>query len=258
MSNKQTEILYGFHPVREAFKAGRRKIFKLYTIRARTSRRMASITALAANARVPVQIVAPSKLAALAQTDRHQGVCIEAGFYPVTSLQELVGRDAGPPSRIRLLLLDNLVDPRNLGALIRTACCAAMDGIIATKDRSASPTPAVSKASAGALEHVRLARVTNMVNTIKQLQSRGVWVVGLAREAEVSVFESDLTGPLALAIGGEAKGLRPLVQKTCDRLVSIPQTTTVDSLNASVAGAIAIYEIYRQTKDEGYAYARKN
>jgi 23S rRNA (guanosine2251-2'-O)-methyltransferase len=202
--------------------------------------------ALAENAGVPVQIVTPPKLAVLAQTDQHQGVCIETGLYPVSSLEELLDRDPDARRQTRLLLLDNIVDPRNLGALIRTACCAAMGGVITTKDRSASPTAAVSKASAGALEHIRLARVTNMVNTIKQLQNRGIWVVGLAREAALSVFASDLSGPLALVIGGEAKGLRPLVKKTCDRLVSVPQTATVDSLNASVAGGVVIYESYRQ------------
>jgi len=243
---KQTEVLYGFHPVREAFRAARRKILALYTVRAGGGRRMAEVLALAEQAGVPVHNVAPPKLAALAQTDQHQGVCIEAGPYPFISLQELLDRDVDPRRRVRLLLLDSIVDPRNLGALVRTACCAAMDGILLTKDRSASPTPAVSKASAGAVEHARLVRVTNMVNTIKLLQTRGIWVVGLAREADFSVFERDLSGPLALVIGGEAKGVRPLVKKTCDELVSIPQSMAVDSLNASVAGGVVIYEIYRQ------------
>jgi len=246
MGKRQTEILYGFHPVKEAFKAGRRKIVRMCTLRSHGPKRMMEVLTYAANARVPIQEVSLSKMEALTQTDKHQGVCVEAGFYPLVSLQELCDRAEAVPTGGRLLLLDSIVDPHNLGALIRTACCTAVEGIVITKDRSATPTPTVSKTSAGALEHVRLARVTNMTQTIKRLQQQGLWVVGLAGEADRSIYDSDFTGPIALVIGSEFNGLRPLVKKSCDQLVSIPQTGVIDSLNASVAGGIAIYEIYRQ------------
>jgi 23S rRNA (guanosine2251-2'-O)-methyltransferase len=256
MGNRQTEILYGFHPVREALRAGRRQIVRICTTRSKTTGRIKTLLARAAQARVPMQTLSPAQMATLAQTEEHQGVCAEAGFYPVVGLQEIVDRIARGPAGGRLLLLDNIVDPHNLGALIRTASCAAMDGIVTTKDRSASPTPAVSKTSAGALEHIRLARVTNMANTIKNLQSQGMWVIGLDGGAKRSLYDVDLTGPLALAIGSEAKGLRPLVKKTCDQLVCIPQNKTIDSLNASVAGGIAIYETYRQQLAQAGSSAR--
>ena len=246
MSKRSTEILYGVHPVREAFKAGRREIFRLYTTRGQNHGRIAKLLWYADKQRIPVQTVTAGQMAGLAQTDRHQGVCIETGFYPLVGLEELYERVSPVSRRGRLLLLDNVVDPHNLGALIRTACCAAFDGVITTKDRSAPPTPTVSKTSAGALEHIRLARITNMARTIKELQRCGLWVVGLAGEARLAVYEVDLSGPTALVVGSEAKGIRPLVKKTCDRLVAIPQSGTIDSLNASVAGGIAIYEIYRQ------------
>ncbi len=246
MGNKQSEILYGFHPVREAFRAGRRRIIRYYTIQSQGAKRLNELLAYATNAGVPIQKVSPAKMEALAQTDRHQGVCIDADAYPIVSLQELCDRLASVPTGGCLLLLDSIVDPHNLGALIRTACCTAVAGIITTKDRSAPPTPAVSKISAGALEHVRLARVTNMTAAIKRLQNCGLWVIGLAGEADLSIYDSDFTGPVALVIGSEAKGIRPLVKKSCDQLVAIPQTGTIDSLNASVAGGVAIYEIYRQ------------
>ncbi len=145
-----------------------------------------------------------------------------------------------------LLLLDNVLDPQNLGAIIRTALSVGIDGIIIPKDRSAMPTPAVSKTSAGAIEHVCLIRVTNMVDTIKVLKQQGVWVVGLDKGADKTVYSSDLTGSVAIVIGGEEKGIRPLVKKNCDFLVSIPQIGQVNSLNASVAAAIAMYEAFRQ------------
>ena len=140
------------------------------------------------------------------------------------------------------------MDPHNLGALVRTALCVGVEGIIIPKDRSVPPTPSVSKASAGAMEHIRLARVTNMVNTIKALKKKGLWIAGMEKTSNTSIFSSDLTGPIAIVIGGEEKGMRLLVKKHCDFLMSIPQTGPVNSLNASVAGAIAMYEVYRQRR----------
>ena len=145
-----------------------------------------------------------------------------------------------------VLVLDGLVDPRNVGALIRTALCVGVTGVILPKDRSVSMTPAVSMASAGALEHIRLARVTNISETLKQLKFTGFWVAGLDPSVEQSIFEVDLSGPLALVVGSEEKGIRLLVKKNCDFLVSIPQKSRVDSLNVSVAGAVALYETFRQ------------
>jgi 23S rRNA (guanosine2251-2'-O)-methyltransferase len=145
-----------------------------------------------------------------------------------------------------LILLDGIVDPRNLGALMRTAICAGAEAIIIPKDRSAGPSAIVSKASAGALEHLNLVRVTNIPNTIKALKEIGYWITGLDMAADHSLFSCDLSGPVALVIGGEEKGIRPLVRKQCDYLVSIPQAGPVDSLNASVAGAVVMYEIFRQ------------
>ena len=145
-----------------------------------------------------------------------------------------------------LLLLDHIVDPHNLGALLRTAFCAGLDGVVITKDRSAQPSPAVSKASAGTMEHISLTRVTNMVSTIKTLKESGLWVAGLDKHIGQSIYTSDLTGPMALVIGSEEKGIRPLVRKHCDLMIAIPQIGDVDSLNASVAGGVVMYEIYRQ------------
>ena len=145
-----------------------------------------------------------------------------------------------------LLLLDQIVDPQNFGAIVRSAHCAGMHGVIVPKDHSAPPSAAVSKASAGALEHIRLAEVTNLVATIGELKAKGLWIAGADRWGAQSIYETDLKGPLAIVIGGEEKGLRPLVKKNCDFCISIPQVGPVGSLNASAAAAVIIYEAFRQ------------
>ena len=158
----------------------------------------------------------------------------------------------GGKSNSFLLLLDNIMDPHNLGALIRTALCVGVNGVIIPKDRSAQPTPTVSKSSAGALEHICLSRVTNMVNTITMLKKSGLWIAGMDKISADSIFTCDMKRFNAIVIGGEGKGLRPLVKKNCDMLLSIPQTGPLDSLNASAAGAVVMYEAFRQRRVSEY------
>jgi 23S rRNA (guanosine2251-2'-O)-methyltransferase len=179
-------------------------------------------------------------------TDHHQNVCAETGPYPFADISVMLSGIQGGESKPFLLLLDNIMDPHNFGALIRTAVCVGVSGVVIPKDRSVPPTPTVSKSSAGALEHVRLSRVTNMVNTMKILKNKGLWIAGIDRSADESIFACDLKGFNAAVIGGEGQGIRPLVKKHCDKLLSIPQTGLIDSLNASVAGAVVMYEIFRQ------------
>jgi len=244
----KTEILYGIHPVFEALKAGRRDIFEIYIAKDKTSKRIEKVAAFAESIEIPVERVKPLELKSMAGTDLHQGIGAKTSLFPLTGISDIVDSIQRDEANHLLLLLDNILDPNNLGALVRTALCVGVDGIIVPKDRSALPTPTVSKASAGALEHVRLARVTNMVNTIKALMEKGMWIAGMDKASDRSIFFSDLTGSIAIVIGGEEKGIRPLVKKHCDFLMSIPQTGPVDSLNASVAGAVAMYEAFRQRK----------
>lgn len=239
-------ILYGYHPVREVIRAGRRKVLEVYLSKGRTTSRAEKVISLAQAIKVPVHRITAEKMTAMTRSESNQGVCAVVGPFIWSDLDRLKTTDenGGP----LLLLLDQVLDPHNLGALIRTAYCAGVNGLILTKDRSAQPTPAVCKASAGAMEHLPLTRVTNMVSTIKTLKASGIWIAGLDKENGQNVYKSDLTGPLALVIGGEEKGLRPLVRKHCDLLASIPQEGAIDSLNASVAGGVVIYEAYRQRK----------
>jgi len=241
----KTEMLYGFHPVFEALKAGRREFSEIYIVNEKDSKRFEKISGLVQERNIPLKMLNSQEIQRITGSDLHQGIGAKVSEYPLIPFDDILdgikldGKDF-------LVLLDNIVDPQNLGALVRTALCVGVRGIIITKDRSASPTPAVSKASAGALEHVMLCKVTNMVGTIKEIKAKGFWVVGMDAGAEKPVFSCELGHQLAIVIGGEGKGIRPLVKTNCDFLVSIPQKGSVSSLNASVAGAVVMYEAFRQ------------
>lgn len=243
----KTEILYGIHPVSEALKAGRRKFFEVYLAQHKDSKRAEKTATIAESLNIPLKKVKAFELSSITGNDRHQGIGARVSPYPLaepTDIYDNIKADKNP----FLLLLDSIIDPHNLGALIRTALCAGVEGIIIPKDRSASPTPAVSSASAGALEHVRLALVTNMVTSIKELKKKGVWVAGMDKTLQKSIFSFDFSCALAIVIGGEEKGIRSLVKKHCDFLISIPQKGKINSLNASAAGAVVMYEAFRQRK----------
>lgn len=244
----KTEILYGIHPTAETLRADRRRAVELFVDRAAPAGRTGAVVDLASHRNLPVHAVDSAKLKSLCGSGDHQGVAIRVGPYPVEDLSALLAHRGGSGSAPApfLVLLDSIVDPHNLGAIVRTALCAGADGVVTPKDRCAPPSPAVSKISAGALEHIRLARVTNLVRAIRELKNAGLWVLGLDREADAAVYGCDLTLPTALVIGGEEKGIRRLVRDECDRLIAIPQKRGIDSLNASVAGAVAMYEVLRQ------------
>ncbi len=239
----RTEVLYGVHPVTETLKAGRRKVVEILMARGRPAPRLAEAVEAAKERTVPVREVTAEQLASMTGSPGHQGVAAKVGPYPLVELPDLLAGEAP-----FLLALDGVVDPQNLGALVRSGVCVGVDGVIIPKDRAAPPTPAASRASAGAMEHVRMARVTNLAAALRELKDRGVWIGGLARAEAISLYDADLTGPLALVVGGEEKGLRPLVRSHCDFGLAIPQVGPVDSLNASVAGAVALYEAYRQRR----------
>jgi 23S rRNA (guanosine2251-2'-O)-methyltransferase len=242
------EILFGINPVYEALKAGRRDVFKILIANGKISKRLEQIAILAGSLKISVERFSGADLKMISGTDYHQGVCAETGPYPFVDFSDMLMGIKDGGSKPFLLLLDNIVDPHNLGALVRTAVCVGVSGVVILKDRSVPPTPAVSKSSAGALEHARLSHVTNMVNTIKTLKNNGLWIVGIDRAADESIFSSDMKEFNAIVVGGEGKGIRPLVKKHCDKLISIPQTDLIDSLNASVAGAVVMYEIFRQRR----------
>ena len=242
----KTEILYGIHPVYEALAAGRRQVYEIYRAQDKKPGRLEPIGSLAASQGISQQILAADDFKTLVGPVVHQGIAARVSPYPLAALTDVLQTAQSKDRQSFLLMLDNIVDPQNLGALIRTASCVGIDGVVLPKDNCASPTPAVSRASAGALEHIQMSRVTNLVQTIKLCKNNGLWIIGLQKEAPQSIYAGDLSGPIAIVLGGEQKGIRPLVRKNCDFLFSIPQQGSVDSLNASAAGAIAMYEAWRQ------------
>ncbi len=246
MKKQKTEILYGFHPVLESLKAGRRDIVEVFVLKNKAKKRHLQISDLTQHLKIPLHQTGTARLDALAGTKMHQGIAARVSPYPLFTLDEVIEKSAISGTKPLLLLLDSILDPHNLGALIRTALCAGVDGVVIPKDRSAAPTPAVSKTSAGALEHMTVAGITNMVKSIQTLKTKGLWIIGMDKGTDTPVYDSDLTCPIAVVVGGEEKGIRPLVKKQCDYLASIPQAQTFNSLNASVAGAIVMYEAFRQ------------
>ncbi len=246
----KSELLYGIHPVFEVLAAGRRHVYEIYLDKEKTPGRLAQIESMAAARGVLKKSIASGDFKALTGTVGHQGVAAVVSPYPQVTVHDILQTVQGEDGKHFLLMLDNIQDPQNLGAIIRTALCVGIHGVIVPKDRSASPTPAVSKASAGALEHIRLVRVTNLVQTIKLCKTSGLWVMGLQKGAAQSIYAADLNRSIALVLGGEQNGIRRLVKKNCDFLVSIPQQGTLDSLNASVAAAVAMYEAFRQRNNE--------
>ncbi|MGM0403300.1 MAG: 23S rRNA (guanosine(2251)-2'-O)-methyltransferase RlmB [Thermodesulfobacteriota bacterium] len=245
---KSVEILSGIHSVTEALRAGRREFFEIYFSRPLPE----SIAGWARKRNVPVIGKSREELGKLAGTDQHQHVAAKVTPFLPESLSRLIQHDIAGKTSPLYVLIDSVEDPRNMGALIRTSVCGGVSGVIVPKDRCAPLTPAVSRASAGAMEHCRLCRVTNLTGAIKELKKQNVWITGLDRKGHLSIYDTDMTGACAIVVGGEHTGIRRLVAQNCDRLCHIPQYGPVNSLNASVAGAIAIYEAIRQRSEENH------
>jgi 23S rRNA (guanosine2251-2'-O)-methyltransferase len=242
----KTEIIYGMHPVMEALKARRRTCSEIYITPDRTPSHLSEVIETAKTLNLPIKSLSSSQLSILSGTEAHQGVGAKVSLFPLIEIEDMTDASAAGNLLTFLLLLDGIVDPQNMGALVRTALCAGVHGIVFPKDRSTSPLPSVSKASAGAMEHINMAMVTNLSAAIQELKHMGLWIAGLDKSAEKTLYDVDLTGPIAIVIGGEEKGIRPLVKQQCDFLVSIPQSVGFNSLNASVAGAVVMYEAVRQ------------
>ncbi len=241
-----TEILYGRHPVLEALRAGRRRALRLFLAEGVQERGTAlEILEIAHQRGIPVQRVRRHELDRLGTAD-HQGVAMEATPFPYVELEEVLNAASARGEPPFLLLLDHLQDPQNVGTLLRTAEAVGVHGVVLPQRRSAGITPAVSRASAGAVEHLRVARVTNLAQAIEKLKRAGVWVVGLERAANAIPYDqADLSGPLALVVGSEGEGMSRLVRERCDWLVKLPMFGRIQSLNAAVAGSIALYEVVR-------------
>ncbi len=251
-----SRLIYGINPVVETLKLYPQKVLKIYIARER-KRKVEEIMKQASGLGIPVLLVSRRDLDTMTGTGKHQGVAARLKPYRYASIQDILGRWRSSGEKAFILILDSIEDPQNLGSLLRTACCAGLHGVIIPKDRACQVTPAVVKASAGASEYIPLARVTNLARTIEELKEEGIWVVGMEGGAPLSIYEADLNLDLAVVIGSEGRGIRPLVREKCDLLVSLPVRGRINSLNASVAGGIAIYEILRRRLSEGNSPLQK-
>ncbi|MEY2516478.1 MAG: rRNA (guanosine2251-2-O)-methyltransferase [bacterium] len=227
-------ILYGRNPVHEALRAGRRQI--------------GSVWATERAAREPwlrgvrdVQVVSADEVQRRCGSPDHQGICAEAGGYPYVGAAELLAAE-----QPFVVALDELQDPQNLGAICRTAECAGATGVVICERRAAAVTPAVAKASAGAVEHLRIARVRNLADFLADAKTAGCWCYGADGSSPTLYDEPDYAGGVVLVLGSEESGIRPRVAQSCDLLVALPQRGRIESLNASAAAAVLMYGIVQR------------
>lgn len=244
------EVLYGLHPVEEALRAGKRRIDQVLVARERHDERLERLAAECRQAGIRVRREPREQLTQAAKTDAHQGVVAMVRALQFLALEDLFAPAPGAqPGAARLVLaLDGVEDPQNLGALLRVADGAGVDGVILTERRSAPLSAAAVKASAGAAEHLRIARVVNLVRALEDLKRRNLWIVGLDERGETSYDCFELTGDCVIVLGREGAGLHELVRRTCDFLLRIPMAGGVNSLNVSAAGAVILYEAARQRR----------
>ncbi|MBO1256920.1 23S rRNA (guanosine(2251)-2'-O)-methyltransferase RlmB [Alteromonas sp. 5E99-2] len=243
----QQEWLYGLHALTAVMNSEPERVIELWALKGRDDDRLNKVINLARKAGVSVQFVNRQALDNKVNGEQHQGVVARAKPARVldeNDLDALVSANETP----LFLVLDGVTDPHNLGACIRTADAAGVTAVIVPKDKSVSLTATVRKVACGAAEVMPLIQVTNLSRTLKQLQNDGVWVVGTAGEAKQSLFDIKLTGPTALVMGAEGKGMRRLTRETCDELVNLPMAGDVSSLNVSVATGVCLYEIIRQRR----------
>lgn len=244
------EVLYGLHPVEEAIRSGSRQLDHVCVARERDDRRddrLQRLIELCRTAGIRVSLEPRDQLTRLARTDAHQGVLAVVRERTFLGIEDLLA-PAETGQHKFFLALDGIEDPHNLGALLRTADGAGVDGVILPERRSAPVTATVAKTSAGASEHVRIARVTNLVRALEQMKQKHVWVLGLDERGSPDYTEYDFRSDCVLVLGREGAGLHDLVKKTCDHLLRIPMAGQVSSLNVSVAGAIVMYEAMRQRR----------
>jgi 23S rRNA (guanosine2251-2'-O)-methyltransferase len=246
------EILYGLHPVEEALRSGSRKFDHVCVARERDDRhdrhnpRLQRVIDACRENGVRVRSESKDELTRLAKTAGHQGIVAIVRGREFLELEDLFD---GPEPRL-LLALDGIEDPQNLGALLRTADASGVDGVLLTERRAAPLSPVAVKASAGAAEHVRIARVVNLVRALELLKEKNIWCVGLDERGTSSYEEYDYSSNTVIVLGREGDGMHDLVRRTCDHLLKIPMAGQVSSLNVSAAGAVVMFEAARQRRSK--------
>jgi len=244
----EKNIIFGVNPVLERLKLPLGEVREVLVSAKADRGALGFIKSEAEKHGLRVVTVAPTILDNLVGNQRHQGVVMRVNPYQYLSLEDLLRTLAAGQRPGGLLVLDGLTDPRNFGALLRAAEGAGVEHVVIPKDRSVDVTPIVVKTSAGAAQYLQIAKVTNLRQAVIAIKKAGYWVVGLEPESPQSIFDTTFPLKLALVLGSEGKGIRPLVKRECDFLMSIPMLGKVASLNVAVAGAVFLYEVLRQTR----------
>ena len=246
--NMSDSVVYGLHAVEALLQRAPERVTGLWALRGRHDARLETLLAAARAAGIVIHSVERTELDEMTQAGRHQGVvarCTVVAALDEGGLQDLVTGLTVPPL---LLVLDGVQDPHNLGACLRSADAAGVHAVIAPNDRAAGLTATARKVASGAAENIPFAQVTNLARTLRWLQDFGIWIVGAAGEAEQTLYDLDLRGPLAIVLGAEEKGLRRLTRECCDHLARIPMAGSVASLNVSVAAGLFLFEAVRQRR----------
>ena len=242
--------LTGIHAVREALEAGR-AFDRIVIARGRQDTRVEEIVRLARGRNISVRFEERGQLDRLADSKDHQGIVALAAARAAGTLEDIVAAanaSAEHGSKGLIVLLDGVEDPHNLGAIVRTALAAGAHGVVIPERRAAGLTDTVARASAGALAHLPVAKVTNLVRAMEELKEAGYWLIGLDEGADQSYTQADYTSPVGIVLGGEGQGLHELTRKRCDFVVSLPTSGPVKSLNVSVAAGVVLFEVLRQRK----------
>ena len=239
------DMIEGRNAVAEALRSGR-TVNKVYLADGDTDRALGRLAAMAKEAGAVVVRIDRRKLNEMSQTGAHQGIIASVAVHDYATIDDILAAAEAKGEAPLIVLCDELSDPHNLGAILRTAECAGAHGVIIPKRRSVGLTAVVGKASAGAVEYMPVARVSNLTAAIRELKRRGVWIFGTAADGAVPLYSADLKGPAAIVIGNEGVGMSRIVAESCDFKVSIPMKGRISSLNASAAAAILLYEAVRQ------------
>lgn len=246
MRETNQQCIYGIHAVREALENSQRRCYKIVLEKDKKQERLSALLDLARGMHITVESLPPSAFRKKFGAEAHQGIC--GYFSPIVtlSLSALVDKSFEHSAQPVLVLADEMQDPQNMGALIRSAHVLGMQGLIIPERRSAPLNETVAKCSSGAVESLPIATVTNLNRAIEDLKESKFWIVGVDMDGEKPCYDFEFNMPIALVIGGEGKGIRPLVKKACDFTVAIPMGSNLGSLNAATAASILFYEIHKQ------------
>lgn len=243
MAKAQHEVIYGLHAVESALRNNRENVLQLWVQQGRHDGRIRKLIDLANSAGISIEAISADKLSGKSQGERHQGVVarLRAGARLQLELEDLLERD-----ELLILVLDEVQDPHNIGACLRTADAVGADAVIVSKNRSPGLTPVVIKVASGAAEHTPYIQVSNLARALEKLRAANVWIIGTSGDTDTSLYDCEVTKRMAVVMGSEGKGIRRLTREGCDELVAIPMQGSVESLNVSVATGVTLFECRRR------------